>query len=114
MTSNFIAGITAGTIASLILHPADLVKTRLQVQDGRLNQDYSGVRHAVKEIWKAEGVRGFYKGAVPACAANAAAWGLYLYFYESAKHRIALQAPQHVLSSADHMLAAFEGGVLTT
>eukprot|EP00742_Colponemidia_sp_Colp-10_P008012 GILJ01008644.1.p1 GENE.GILJ01008644.1~~GILJ01008644.1.p1 ORF type:complete len:339 (-),score=32.25 GILJ01008644.1:162-1139(-) len=43
-----------------LMHPINLVKTRLQVQRGQ--EVYTGVRHAFRQILKQEGPSGLFKG----------------------------------------------------
>jgi solute carrier family 25 folate transporter 32 len=89
MDHHLAAGTAAGVLTALILHPIDLVKVRLQVQDGRTRaENYRGIRDAVSRIWRSEGARGFYRGVGPACWGSGASWGLYFFFYESCKRRL--------------------------
>ena len=63
LPTNIIAGLFAGTIASITTSPLDLVKTRLQVQ--RSNPeifDYNGPIDATLKIIKREGVMAFFDG----------------------------------------------------
>lgn len=116
------AGAIAGIVTSILLHPIDLLKTRLQVQDGVIHKEFSGLRSAVVRTWQAEGIAGFYKGVGPACLGNGLSWGLYMFFYERAKRRRLASltgdsagAPAGArLGPGDHMLAAWEGGTITT
>lgn len=58
------AGSAAGGAAVLALHPFDVIKTRLQVQDGAAAvPQYRGTLHAIRCIFQQEGWRGFYAGA---------------------------------------------------
>jgi solute carrier family 25 protein 44 len=64
--------------------PADLVSQRLMLQGpDRSKHLYSGMSDAVRKIWHAEGVRGFYVGfgaSLLTCIPNSAAqWGMYEY-----------------------------------
>lgn len=59
-----VAGATTGCIGQAIAQPLDVVKTRLQA-DGRLRMHgltprYSGPLDAMRTVWRAEGVAGFY------------------------------------------------------
>ena len=116
---DFLAGISAGTIASILLHPIDLVKTRLQIQDGVLHKEFSGLRNAFVKTWTLEGIAGFYKGVIPSCWGNGLSWGLYMFFYERAKRRRLAAAPTTPtgtptkLLPSEHMLSAWEGGTIT-
>lgn len=115
--AEFVAGVAAGTVTSLCLHPIDLLKTRLQIQDGVTHHEYTGLRNAIAQTWRMEGLAGFYKGVLPSCVGNALSWGLYMYFYEGAKKRRAEGLGDGVparLSPSSHMLAAWEAGTITS
>ena len=118
------AGISAGVVTSLLLHPLDVVKVRFQVQDGRtVATRYTGVLQATRQIFHTEGLRGLYRGVVPACWGSGASWGFYFYFYEAAKRRMKADGwPAHfmsrennttTLSMSQHMYAAWEAGTIT-
>ena len=126
-------GVGAGVVTSLLLHPLDVVKVRFQVQDGRsVAVRYTGVVQAAMAIWRAEGARGLYRGVVPACWGSGASWGLYFYFYEACKRRLAAgvapfgvrsgdvdgngsggSGTRRVLSTTENMYAAWEAGTVT-
>jgi hypothetical protein len=69
----------SGSLAAFCTTPLDVVKTRLQTQDeklviSRLNNDntvsynkipYNSIRETVVQIFKEEGIRGLWRGAVP-------------------------------------------------
>lgn len=58
-----IAGATAGLTNVLVLHPLDVVKTRLQVQDGAGSLPlYNGTLDAIKKIIRSDGIKGLYAG----------------------------------------------------
>ncbi|KAF9804549.1 hypothetical protein SFRURICE_014457 [Spodoptera frugiperda] len=57
---NFIIGGVSGMLAVCVVQPADLLKTRMQLL-GPAGKDLSVFRVA-KDVFKAEGVRGFYMG----------------------------------------------------
>ena len=63
-----IGSISAG-LTTLLLHPLEVVHTRLSVQQGPSETlYYRGITHAVRRIVAEEGARGLYKGLAPALA----------------------------------------------
>lgn len=66
-----ISGLAAGVSSNTLTNPIWMVKSRLQLlADSTAGQKaYTGYRHAVKSIFKEEGVGGFYKGI------SASYWG---------------------------------------
>lgn len=76
----FISGATSGTVAAVVTHPFDLVKTQLQAKSsGQQNQTIS----ILKGILKNEGVQGLFKGLSPRIAKVAPACGLMIGSYEA-------------------------------
>jgi len=64
------AGGSAGFIEVCIMHPLDLVKTRLQIQSGKsiTRNDpryYAGIFDCMKKMYLHEGVTSFWKGIIP-------------------------------------------------
>eukprot|EP00798_Chlamydomonas_sp_ICE-L_P006959 gene6959-2230_t len=107
-----IAGGVAGSISVLILHPFDVLKTRLQVQDGLQGQSatYRGAVHAVQRMWQQEGVRAFYQGLTPAVVGSGVAWSSYFYAYELIKTWHKGGAEQ--LSPFGNMISAAQAGAM--
>lgn len=65
---SFISGATAGTAMAVAMNPTDVISTRLYNQGVCVNGKgiyYSGVIDCSIKIFKAEGLRGFYKGFWP-------------------------------------------------
>ncbi|WKY16833.1 hypothetical protein Q1695_001445 [Nippostrongylus brasiliensis] len=56
----FAAGGSAGLVEVCLMHPLDLIKTRLQV-----GQHDKGMLDCVTKTFKSEGILGFYKGILP-------------------------------------------------
>ncbi|EIE25905.1 mitochondrial carrier [Coccomyxa subellipsoidea C-169] len=105
-----VAGCTAGLVSVLALHPLDVVKTRLQVQDGVAGvlPVYYGTRDALFRIVQDEGWRALYAGISPALLGAGLSWGIYFTAYNNAKMRwqglrneASLSAPLHLLSAAE-------------
>lgn len=88
------AGFGAGSVATLVMHPLDLVKVRFQLADDRppanapgatggasLTQKRPGLGRAVygalQDAVKVDGWRGLYRGLIPNLVGGASSWGLY-------------------------------------
>lgn len=61
VAAHFGCGITAGILASIITHPADVVKTKMQLYPHKFNNAYSGFIF----IYTKYGLIGYFKGIVP-------------------------------------------------
>ncbi|KIJ26028.1 hypothetical protein M422DRAFT_71990 [Sphaerobolus stellatus SS14] len=109
-----VAGIGAGTIAVLCMHPLDLLKVKLQVstakpQGGIGKQIYT----SLKDIYDRRGIKGLYRGIGPNVAGNASSWGLYFLFYTMLKRRIAQEDPNKNLSAGTFLLCSAEASAAT-
>ncbi|GAB4819511.1 hypothetical protein N2152v2_006557 [Parachlorella kessleri] len=98
-----VAGCTAGLASVLALQPLDVIKTRLQVQDGAGALPlYRGTLDAVRRMLQEEGWRALYAGLTPALIGSGVAWGAYFYTYNRAKERYlrraAVQEQQQLVS----------------
>ncbi len=75
--ANFSCGVAAGFMASLVTHPADVVKTRMQLNP----HEFSSVRVAVLKVYARHGAQGFLVGLVPRMLRrtlmSALAWTVY-------------------------------------
>ena len=61
-----VAGSGSALIAALLVYPADMLKTRLIVQNVNPSlSHYRGIMDGFRKIWKAEGVLALYKGLLP-------------------------------------------------
>lgn len=92
----FVSGAVSGSIAALLTHPFDVVKTRLQTQgtqsesNGRLsgtlrggsNKASGSVWMAMQDIVKKEGSKGLWKGLSPRTAKVAPACGVMIASFE--------------------------------
>jgi solute carrier family 25 folate transporter 32 len=91
------AGASAGLFATALLHPLDLIKTRMQVQDarsqGRRLPMYRGLFHGVRSIVSLEGWAGLFQGLGPNLIGSTTSWGLYMYLYALCKDWLAPRMP---------------------
>ncbi|KAL5063731.1 hypothetical protein RYX36_025468 [Vicia faba] len=110
---NAIAGAAAGFATVAVMHPLDVVRTRFQVNDGRVSHlpSYKNTAHAIFTITRTEGLRGLYAGFLPGVLGSTISWGLYFFFYDKAKQRYA-RSREEKLSPGFHLASAAEAGAL--
>ncbi|KAL4616997.1 mitochondrial folate transporter/carrier [Arapaima gigas] len=110
---NLAAGLSGGVVSTMVLHPLDLVKTRLAVSDGlHLRPRYDGMMHCLRSVWRQEGLRGLYQGVTPNVWGAGASWGLYFFFYNAIKAH-AQEGRESELSASEHLVSAAEAGAMT-
>ncbi|KAG9145261.1 hypothetical protein Leryth_008206 [Lithospermum erythrorhizon] len=109
---NAVAGSLAGLATVTFTHPLDVVRTRFQMNDGRVPSlpSYKSTPHALFSIARNEGFRGLYSGFYPAILGSTVSWGLYFFFYSKAKERYLKSREK--LSPVHHLAAAAEAGGL--
>ncbi|XP_045829442.1 folate transporter 1, chloroplastic-like isoform X2 [Trifolium pratense] len=110
---NATAGAAAGFATVAVMHPLDVVRTRFQVNDGRVSHlpSYKNTAHAIFTITRTEGLRGLYAGFLPGVLGSTISWGLYFFFYDKAKQRYA-RSREEKLSPGLHLASAAEAGAL--
>lgn len=86
---------TAAVMTVLIIHPIDVVKTRLQIQGeaGRATKQYNGISGVIKTVASEEGFGAFYKGIGAACMREASYTSLRLGLYEPMKNLVGADKP---------------------
>ncbi|XP_050111998.1 folate transporter 1, chloroplastic-like isoform X2 [Malus sylvestris] len=109
------AGAVAGFATVAAMHPLDVVRTRFQVNDGRVLNlpTYKNTAHAIFTIARLEGLRGLYAGFSPAVLGSTVSWGLYFFFYGRAKERYSKDR-ENQLSAGLHLASAAEAGALVS
>ncbi|XWS42108.1 hypothetical protein CRYUN_Cryun17cG0140500 [Craigia yunnanensis] len=112
---NATAGALAGFATVTVMYPLDIVRTRFQVNDGRVTNfpTYKNTAHAIFTITRLEGLKGLYAGFFPAVLASTVSWGLYFLFYGRAKQRYSKNREEK-LSPGLHLASAAEAGVLVS
>ena len=109
---HLVAGLSGGVVATLILHPFDLIKIRFQVNDGQTASRpvYTGVVNGFRTVVQADGVRGLYQGVTPNVWGAGSAWGLYFFGFNSLKTWIQEIKGVQVLGAKEHLLAGMIAG----
>ncbi|GAY42633.1 hypothetical protein CUMW_068420 [Citrus unshiu] len=110
---NATAGAIAGFATVAAMHPLDVVRTRFQVNDGRVSNlpTYKNTAHAILSISRLEGLRGLYAGFSPAVLGSTLSWGLYFFFYGRAKQRYSKNGKEK-LNTGHHLASSAEAGAL--
>ncbi|KAG6879564.1 hypothetical protein C0992_001391 [Termitomyces sp. T32_za158] len=75
----------SGMPAAYLTTPADVVKTRLQVEARQGQTNYKGLRDAFVKIYKEEGFRALYKGGPARVVRSSPQFGFTLLGYETLK-----------------------------
>ena len=110
--SHMLAGAGAGFFVTAFLHPLDLIKTRMHVQEigGRRLPHYSNLWHAMRTILRLEGVSGLYQGVAPNMFGSTSSWAMYMFLYNGLKaelsHRTEERPPEQRWSPSWIYLAA--------
>lgn len=79
---SFIAGASAGAVATAATYPLDLLRTRFAAQ-GPHDKVYTSLWRAVVSIRRDEGYRGFFRGLNPALGQIVPFMGLFFAVYET-------------------------------
>lgn len=78
------AGGLAGASFWLVVYPADVIKSAIQVDDQR-NPKYMGTLDAFRKVYRTEGIKGLYKGFGVAMARSVPATAACLLAYETVR-----------------------------
>ncbi|KAE8350784.1 mitochondrial thiamine pyrophosphate carrier 1 [Aspergillus coremiiformis] len=78
---SFVAGATAGGLATVSTYPLDLLRTRFAAQG--TERVYTSLSASVRDIARTEGYRGFFRGCNAAVAQIVPYMGLFFATYES-------------------------------
>ncbi|KAM3082221.1 mitochondrial FAD carrier protein flx1 [Clarireedia jacksonii] len=117
-----VAGLSAGTISTLVVHPLDVIKTRLQIERSTSHAPTTAFTILRNLTSNPQPVRSLYRGITPNLLGNASSWALFFYFksfFESSlislRNRPLREANQrHVLTPLDYFLASGSAGIMIT
>lgn len=122
--SEMLAGTTAGIAASLLFYPLECLEARMQVSPSKKSPIA-----VAKQVVRAEGVQGLYRGLSPTLLGSAVNWGIYFALYKYFNHiwimrqtvnASGLEDPTDASpiitesSWVDHMSSAILAGAITT
>jgi len=75
-----VAGFTAGVVATLVVHPFDVLKTRLQLETRK--SQWGGSFRILRQVVREEGrYAALYRGLMPNMLGNSVSWALYFLWY---------------------------------
>lgn len=109
-----ISGLTAGSVATLVVHPLDIVKTRMQLHRSSAPTSASLTTISLMRslVQTPQPLRALYRGLTPNLVGNASSWASFFFFKARAESAIrGLKAqPGAPLSSTDYFVAASLAG----
>ncbi|KAI0346954.1 mitochondrial FAD carrier protein [Trametopsis cervina] len=108
-----LAGLGAGVVAVMCMHPLDLLKIKFQVANSNPTGGVgTAIWNSLKEIKETQGWRGLYRGVGPNIAGNASSWGFYFLFYNMLKARVA-DGDSSKMSPGQYLLCSAEASAVT-
>ncbi|KAG9317081.1 mitochondrial carrier domain-containing protein [Chiua virens] len=109
-----VAGLGAGVVAVLCMHPLDLLKVKLQVSTSKPQGGIGKqIWNSLRSIQENQGWKGLYRGVVPNIVGNASSWGLYFLFYNMLKKRASGDDPNFKLSPGAYLLCSAQASAAT-
>ncbi|KAF2417248.1 solute carrier family 25 protein [Tothia fuscella] len=108
-----VAGFTAGVVATLAVHPFDVLKTRLQLKTSQAQ--WGNSFRILRQITRDEGsYAALYRGLMPNMVGNSISWALYFLWYRNLKDAIQVyRGPNSNLTSLDYFASSGASGILT-
>lgn len=102
--ANFLAGGIAGTVASALTMPLEVLKTQLQTSI----VGQASLREIVGNIFVQDGFKGFFKGIQPMMVGIIPTRGIYFWAYNASKDEL---SPFLHDSPYNHLISAFAAGI---
>ncbi|KAL4265435.1 mitochondrial carrier family protein [Pleurotus pulmonarius] len=108
------AGLGAGVVAVMCMHPLDLLKVKFQVETGPAKGGIGKqIWYSLRDIQRQDGWKGLYRGIGPNIAGNASSWGFYFLFYNMLKKRAGGGDPNAPLSASSYLLCSAQASAVT-
>jgi len=104
---NLLSGGVAGTLASCITNPIEVVKTQLQSTSASIQK--KGPTAIVNKILEADGIAGFWRGLPPSLVGIIPARSVYFYMYEKSKKTLSPIFEE--CSAANALLSGLAAGI---
>lgn len=115
--SHFLSGATAGGVQALVCCPMELAKTLMQVQgigkksSAKQTLKYKTSLHALKQIYRHEGIRGCYRGMAATVLRDTPAFGGYFMTYEILTTSIFSVSKEGDYQKSDIVKMLLSGGI---
>ncbi|GMI09458.1 hypothetical protein TrRE_jg5588 [Triparma retinervis] len=114
---NLLSGGFAGTISSTITSPLEVIKTQLQSSStgiGAMSKVQGSPLGVAKEIYKADGITGFWRGLPPTLVGIIPARSVYFYSYDLTKNTLKPKIGLGSLNAAiSGIMAGFTSNTVT-
>ncbi|KAK0379677.1 hypothetical protein CLIM01_02932 [Colletotrichum limetticola] len=87
-----VAGLSAGSVATLVVHPLDIVKTRMQIHRSAANPSVSlTTMSLIRTLTQnPHPIASLYRGLTPNLIGNASSWSAFFFFKSRVERAIAL------------------------
>ncbi|KAG4430964.1 hypothetical protein IFR05_013551 [Cadophora sp. M221] len=110
-----IAGLSAGTISTLAVHPLDVIKTRLQIQRNTSQTPTNAFTILRSLLSNTHPIQSLYRGLTPNLIGNASSWALFFYFKSLVETQLIAfhTRPSQPLSDSGHNVPPASRSVLT-
>ncbi|KAI5461308.1 mitochondrial carrier domain-containing protein [Mariannaea sp. PMI_226] len=110
------AGLSAGSVATLVVHPLDIVKTRMQIF--RTSHSPSSVRPSTMSILRSlaaspQPLASLYRGLTPNLVGNASSWASFFFFKSRFERALAASQGRARPSPGDYFAASAFSGAAT-
>lgn len=107
--SRFLSGGAAGTVASCITNPLEVIKTQLQSSNTELIKAKGHPIEIAKRIFQQDGVPGFFRGLPPTLVGIIPSRSAYFYAYQRTKKFLSPKLPEG--SPGNALVAGFLAGI---
>mmetsp|Transcript_15640 Transcript_15640/g.19067 ORF Transcript_15640/g.19067 Transcript_15640/m.19067 type:complete len:388 (-) Transcript_15640:321-1484(-) len=110
---NVLSGGVAGTIASCITNPIEVVKTQLQSSSASVGSlaNANGFRGVARRVFETEGLSGFFRGLPPTLVGIIPSRSVYFVAYESTKTSLAKLPGTPAGGPVNSLLSGFAAGL---
>lgn len=113
-----VAGLTAGLASTIIVHPLDIIKTRMQL-DTSTHPLLNSSRSVFRDILRNEGptrIAALYRGLSPNLLGNASGWAMYFLWYKQGQDLVRYTrgyTNDQPMTSVDYLIASSGAGALS-